>query len=160
MESTREHHRWVRPYPPQQYPAHLVHLVWMVLEMRCRWPYNCYFVGCCFQDLFDTTHSILVQLLLSFFSICLVSVHVVHPYSSMDMTAAWKKLCFILLDRSDFHLIDNLSLADYLIDNLSLADHAFAYWCHFFIDKTLLPRKMNLSTSFKGPPFSVEMSPL
>ena len=44
-------------------------------------------------------YSILVQLLLSFFSMYLVSVHVVHPFSSMDMTAAWKKLCFILSDR-------------------------------------------------------------
>ena len=28
------------------------------------------------------------------------------------------------------------------------------------IDETLLPRQVNLSTSFRGPPFSVEMSPL
>ena len=34
----------------------------------------------------------------SCFSILLVSVHVVHPYSSMDMTAAWKKC--VLLYRS------------------------------------------------------------
>ena len=43
-------------------------------------------------------------------------MHVVDPYISMDMTAAWKKLRFNLLDRSDF----------YKTDSLSIADHAFA----------------------------------
>ena len=36
-----------------------------------------------------------------------VSVQVVHPYSSIDTTAAWKKLRFILSVRSDFHMIDS-----------------------------------------------------
>ena len=40
---------------------------------------------------------------LYFFSSRFVSVHVVHPYSSIDVTAAWKKLRFILSVRSDFH---------------------------------------------------------
>ena len=40
-----------------------------------------------------------------------VGIHVVHPYSSIDMTAAKKKLCFILSVRSDFHMTDRLSLA-------------------------------------------------
>ena len=35
-----------------------------------------------------------------FFSSRLVSVQVVHPYSSIDTTAAWKKLRFILSVRS------------------------------------------------------------
>ena len=34
-----------------------------------------------------------------------------HPYSSIDSTAAWKKLHFILSVRSDFHMIDSLSIA-------------------------------------------------
>ena len=38
-------------------------------------------------------------------------VVVVHPYSSIDTTAAWKKLHFILSVRSDFHMIDSLSIA-------------------------------------------------
>ena len=29
-----------------------------------------------------------------------------HPYSSIDVTAAWKKLRFILSVRSDFHIVD------------------------------------------------------
>ena len=42
----------------------------------------------------------------------------VHPCSSIDMTAAWKRLRFILSDRSDFY-------------SLSMAVHAFAscVWC-------------------------------
>ena len=47
----------------------------------------------------------------SFFSSRFVSVHVVHPYSSIDVTAAWKKLRFILSVRSDFHIIDSLLIA-------------------------------------------------
>ena len=37
----------------------------------------------------------------------------VHPYSSIDMTAAWIKLCFILSVRSDFHMTDSLLIASY-----------------------------------------------
>ncbi len=46
----------------------------------------------------------------------------VHPYSSIDTTTAWRKLHFILSVRSDF----------YMTDTLSIAAHAFAahaYWC-------------------------------
>ncbi len=52
-------------------------------------------------------HSCIVDVKL--FSIRLVSVRVVHPYSSIDTTAAWKKLRFILSVRSDFHMSDSLS---------------------------------------------------
>ena len=76
----------------QQYPAYLVRITWMVFEMGDRWPYNCCFVGCCLQDLFNIVGSILVQLSSSFFSIRLVSVHVVHPYSSNDTTGIYKSL--------------------------------------------------------------------
>ena len=31
-----------------------------------------------------------------------ICIHVVHPYSSIDVTAAWKRLRFILSVRSDF----------------------------------------------------------
>ena len=42
------------------------------------------------------------------FSRRFVSVHVVHPYSSIETIAAWKKLRFILSVRSDFHMTDSL----------------------------------------------------
>ena len=129
----------------QQYLAWLVDLIWMVFEMGGKWPYSWCFVGCCFQDLFNIAGSILVQLLSSFFSICLVGIKVVHPYSSMDMTAAWKKLRCILSDRFDFHMTNSLSIAV----------HAFAscILLTFSVDETLLSTKVNLSTSFREPPF-------
>ena len=61
-----------------------------------------------------------------------------------------KKLRFILSDRYDFHMTDSLSIAI----------HAFAtcVLMSFLVDKTLLPRKVNLFTSFRDIPFSVEIS--
>ena len=58
------------------------------LQMGGRWPYSCCFVICCHLDLFNITHSNLVQFLFSFFSKCLVSIHVVHLYSRINTTAA------------------------------------------------------------------------
>ena len=128
----------------------LVHLIWMVLEMGGRKPYSHCFIRCCFQDLFNIAHNILVQLSSSFYSLCLVSVRVVHAYSRTNSTAAWKKLFFILSDWSDFCMINNLSIAV----------HAFArhklMW--FLVEEILLPRYVNLSTNLKEQPFRVEMS--
>ena len=87
----------------QECPAFLGGLIWMFSEIGGWGPHSTSFVGFCFLDLFSIAHSVLVQLLSSFFSIRFVSVHVVHPYSSMDMTAG-KKLSFVLLDRSDVKL--------------------------------------------------------
>ena len=93
----------------QQCPACLVCLTWIVFVMGGSWPLSWCLVGCCHQDLFNI--SILVKFLSSFFSSRLVSVQVVHPYSSIGTTAAWKKLRFVLSFRSDFHMIDSLSIA-------------------------------------------------
>ena len=41
-------------------PACLVHLSWMVCQMGGKWPYNCGFVGCRFQDSFKAARLILV----------------------------------------------------------------------------------------------------
>ena len=81
----------------QQCPACLVRLTWIVFVMGGRWLYSWCLVWCCCRDLFIITCNILVLLPSS----RLVSV-VVHPYSSIDKTAAWKKLRFILSVRSDF----------------------------------------------------------
>ena len=59
-------------------------------------------------------------------------VHVVHPYSSIDVTTAWKKLRSILSVRSDFHIIDSLLIAVHAFINLVSIP--------FSVDATLLPR--------------------
>ena len=76
---------------------------WIVFLMGGRWPYSWCFVGCCLQE-FCSQHSWVIAVWR------FVSVQVVHPYSSIDTTAAWKKLRFILSLRSDFHMIDSLSI--------------------------------------------------
>ena len=55
-----------------------------------------------------------------------------HPYSSIDTTAAWKKLHFILSVKYDFHMTNRLSIAV----------HAFACRVSMSVsvDETLLPR--------------------
>ena len=136
----------------QQCPACLARLIWMAFKIEGGWPYSCCSMGCCFQDFFNMTHSILVQLSSSFFSIRFVSFHVVHPYSSKDTTATWEEFCFILSDNFDFHTIDNLSIAvDAFASRILMS---------FLVDETLLPRYVNLSSSFRVPPFWVKMSPL
>ena len=94
----------------QQCPACHIHLTWMVCEMGGKWIYSCCFVGWCFQDMFKTTCSILVYFFSGLFSIFFVGVHVVHLYSSIDTDTGWKKSHFILSERSDLYVIDNLSI--------------------------------------------------
>ena len=97
------------------------------------------------------TRSIFMQSPSSFFSLCSVNILVVHPYSRINTTAAWKKLCFILSDQSNF----------LLIGNLSIAVHAFTshLLMSFSVDEMLLPRYLKLFTNFREPLFNVEMPP-
>ena len=108
--SIGERRLWVRRY----YSSSVLHVLFILFGWFQRWE-----VGGCtatvlwvsyFQDLFNTVSSILMQFPSGFFFIRFVSVYVVHPYSRIDTTAAWEKLCFIL---SDFCMIDNLSIAVY-----------------------------------------------
>ena len=131
----------------QQRPTCIVRLIWIVLETGGWWPDSSLFVGCCFADLFRIVHTIFVQFPSSFFSIRLVSVYMVHPYSRIDTTAAWKKLHFISSDRSDFDMINNLSIAVQAITRLILMSLS--------VNEILLPRYLNLSTIFREMPFWV-----
>ena len=45
---------------PQQCPACLVRLAWIVFVMGGRWPYSWCLVGCCRQDLFNIAPNIIV----------------------------------------------------------------------------------------------------
>ena len=133
----------------QQCPAYLVRLTWIVFVMGGRQPYSWCLVGCCCQDLLT---AFLCNCYLASFSSRLVSVQVVHPYSSIDTTTAWKRLRFILSVRSDFHMIGSLWIAVHaFVSRVSMS---------FSVDSTLLPRQVNLSTSFRGVPSSVVMSPV
>ena len=92
----------------QQCPACLVRLTWIIFVMGGRWPYSWCLVGCCCQDCSILLATFLCNCHLAFSP---VSTPVVHPYSSINMSAAWKKLHFILSVWSDFHMIESLSLA-------------------------------------------------
>ena len=85
------------------------------------------------------------------FSIHIVSIHVLHLYSTIDTITAWKKSHFILSDWSDFHMINSLSMVAYAFTRHILTSLS--------VDEMLLPRYMNLSTNFRGLPFRVEMTP-
>ena len=104
------------------------------------------FVGCCFLDLFNTAPSILVQFSFSFFSIRLVSVPVVHTYSRIDTTTAWKILHLILSDKSDFHMIKYLLIPVHVFTSRILMS--------FSVHEMLLLLYMNLSTDFRENYFS------
>ena len=68
------------------------------------------------------------------FSMPFVSVQVVQLYSSTDIATALKKTCFILSERSDFPIINNLSSAFHVRMLTSLSE-----------DEILLPRYTRLS---------------
>ena len=81
---------------------------------------------------------------------CFIRVHVVHPYSKIDTAIAEKKSCFILSERSDFYMVNNLSMAVYAFTWHMLTS--------FSVDEILLPKYVNWSTNFRGLPFKVEMA--
>ena len=57
---------------------------------------------------------------------------VLFPYSSTDTTTAWKNRRVSLSLRSDFHMTDNLFIADHAFPMRVLTS--------FFVDEILLPR--------------------
>ena len=77
-------------------------------------------------------HSILLQSPSNVFFKHFVRVHVVPPYSRTDTTVARKKLCFILSDRFDFHMINNISITVHVFTSHILMT--------FSVDEMLLPR--------------------
>ena len=82
---------------------------WMVCEIRGKCPYNCCFVRCHFPDLFKTLNSMFVLFLSSYFSMFFVKVKLVPLYNSNETTPTLKNFRFILSNRCDFQMVDNLS---------------------------------------------------
>ena len=74
-------------------------------------------------------------------------------YISTEKDTAWKNSQFILSKRSDFHIVDSLSIRVHALPN------AFCKLTSLPVDKILLLRYMNWSTGFRGLLFNEEMAP-
>ena len=118
--------------------------------MEGEWPYCCRLLRCWFLDS-NTARSLLEQFPSSLFSLRFVIAHMVNPYSSIDKTFSWKELRFILSDKSNFHMIDSLSIAI----------HAFTrrIWTSLSVGEKLLPTYVNMSTNLRKPQFKMEVAP-
>ena len=72
---------------------------------------------------------------------------------AMNDREKWReRVSFVLSVRSDFHIIDSLLIAVHAFVNLVSMSLS--------VDETLFPREVNLSTSLRGVPSRVEMSPV
>ena len=101
----------------QKCPACLIHLTWMSFEIGGMWLYSCCFLGCCFQDLFKTARSILVQFASSFsVSILLASMWCIHTV----VVAQPQILNFIV------NLITNMDI-DIIISKFDLSSRAISF---------------------------------
>ena len=101
-ESISEHRLWVHLYFSKSV---LVRLILMIFEIGGRWPYICCFVECCAQYLCSS------RLAFSLYALsasmwCIFRVEWIQPLLG-------RNYLFILSDKSDFHMIDNLSIAIY-----------------------------------------------
>ena len=110
----------------QQCHAGLVRLTWVVLEIGGKWPYNCCFVGCCFQDFFNIASTFFC----CSFSLCILSAYMWCTH----------RVVFIFSNRSDFHMIDSLSIAVHAFTRRILISLS--------VDETQLLRYVNLSANF------------
>ena len=57
-----------------------------------------------------------------------VRVQLMHPYNSTNTVTAWKKSHFILPDRLDFRMINNLLIAVHAYPMSNYIDIAFGRW--------------------------------
>ena len=115
----------------------LQHVFFMLLELFVRWEVSgstASVLWCVTSRICSKQHS---AFLYNLFSTSFVNIQVLHPYSSTDTATAYKKSCFILSERSSFHMINNLSVAI----------HAFAMCMLTLlsVDEILLSRYVNSS---------------
>ena len=96
--------------------------------MGGRWLFCCYFVGCCFQDFFSMAHNIRVQLPSIFFSICLVSIPVVHPYCGMDTKNTKVKVSSPEKDTDFFDIVAGVLQGDTLAPYLFIICLNYMLW--------------------------------
>ena len=103
------------------------------------------------QDLFKAVRSILVSFTPSLFSKCFVRSQMVQPYNSTDTATSWKNSSFILSERLDFHMLDNLSIAAH--------DFPMRILTSLSVDEILLSRYRNWFTNFRDLPINEELAP-
>ena len=121
----------------------------MICEIGGKWLYISCFVGCRVQNFFETARSILACLPSNFFSTISLRVNLVHLYGSTETVTVLKETRFILTEKSDFYIIDYLSIAIRAFVRLILK--------MISVDEILLPRYVNLPTNFRGLPLKVDM---
>ena len=85
----------------QQCPVRLARLMLTVFEIEGKWPYSCYFVGCCFQDLFNIAHSILRSSHLAF-SLCvlLATMWCIHTVVRIQLELGRNPVLFYRIDHT------------------------------------------------------------
>ena len=110
-------------------------------------PQSSLFVGCDSHDLFRAALSILVQFPSRRFSMALVIVQVVDPYTNTDSTVALKKFLFNLSFKFDFQILFIAFSADQLFANLISRS--------FSVDDIQLPRYLKSFTLFISFPFKL-----
>ena len=109
--------------------------------MRGKWQCNCYFVGYCLQNLFKTACSMLGSYHLAFSpNILLKSKWCSHTV--VLTTTDWKNSHLIQSERSDFNMVDNLSMTVHALPICMLT--------LLSVDEILLLRYMNRSDNFRG----------
>ena len=69
----------------------------------------------------------------------------VQLYSCTDTVSVLKNSCFVLSERSDFHMVDNLSIAFHALLMCMLTSLS--------VDEILLPRYVNWSNNFSSEEF-------
>ena len=115
----------------QQSAACLVRFTWMVCEMGGKWSYSCCFVEYLYQDWFKTACCKIVKL----------------------PSKVWKLSRFISSERSDFHMINNLSIAVYTESDVNIRLGKSRMLTSLSVNEILLSRYLNWSAYFRKEPF-------
>ena len=108
-----------------------------IFEMRGKWPYSCCLVGMLLPRFVQNCIVFLFSSNLAFFPcVLLASMWCIHIVVLIQPQRG--------KDRSDFHIIDNFSIATNTYAKCMLTSLS--------TDKRLLPRYVNLFTNFRGLP--------
>ena len=112
-------------------PASLAHLIWIVLEIGCRWPYSCCFVGCCSLGFVQyQLVAFSVQFSSSFYCVCFITIIILscHPARiSLTPLSATLPISFIASGSSPQGYIPNPHWA--AVCRLQASRFAFARPC-------------------------------